>query len=171
MLPATVLSRKYAPVGSQIAAALFPGMYTLLRSLQGLNQTGQNRYIEGCSSKIIRSTLSASLSSVRAHAMVNTYRSEKCTIEKKQELASRAFSAKKKRSPQAIAKQLFPSLVSVHHLVSVLQPCPCSCTTVMRDVGLWRWNAVPVGVAVFPQLHRARWVGFVLAIDWCYFRE
>ena len=72
-------------------------------------------------------------------------------MEKKQELAGRAYSVKEKGSPQAIAKQWSSSLFNDHRVVSVLQPCPCSCSTVVRDIRLWRWATVRLGVAVVPQ--------------------
>lgn len=86
-------------------------MYTLLRSLRGLNQTGQNKYMEN-RGNALRPPLS--LSSIRTHAMVNTYKSEKCTMEKKQELAGRAYSVKEKKKPSSYRKTVFS------------RPCQCS---------------------------------------------
>ena len=133
MLPATVLSREYAPVGSLIPAVLFLSMYTLLRSLRGLNQTGQNKYMEN-REKALHSSQPLCPASAPAPWSIRT---EARSIQWKRNKSSQVeLRVLKKRSPQYIVKQYSPSLVSGHHLVSVLQPCPCSCSTVMRDIGL-----------------------------------
>jgi hypothetical protein len=41
----------------------------------------------------------------------------------------------------------------------------------MRDIGLWRWTAVGLGVAILPQLRRVGRVRFVLVVDRCYVRS